>query len=525
MRSSTRRSSTGVDQVEREGEGVITPNRPHCRWTAAVLLGLALPTGVGLLAAQTPLQLDGTGDNAKPAAAARGDPCVHLEKTGPSSANLGQPVTYQITVRNVGPVAVGQVHVEDRLPNGVRFRGAEPRPEVHGEILSWDLGDLKPSEERHLRIEIEPTTEGLLQSSAKVTYSSATGVQTHITRPRLTVAKTGPESVVVNDPAAFQISVTNAGNGPATGVMVRDELPEGLSHPQGKVVESGLGTLGPGETKSLTLETTAVRPGRFANTVRVTGDGGLEATAQALLTVMEPGLTLRKQGPTQRYLGREAEFDLEVENPGTAPTQEVVVIDTIPEGFEFANATDGGAYEAASRQVAWNLGTIAPGQRRGMSLKLIARIAGDWKNQAVARGRRVPEATAEAPIHLEGVPALMLEVVDLDDPVEVGAETTYEIRVVSQGNCPTTNLKIVASVPAGMASVEAKGPTEAHVHGSLVSFDPLPKLAARADALYRVRVRAVQPGDWRFKVEMSSEQQPEPVREDESTRVYDDQEK
>ena len=177
------------------------------------------------------------------------------------------------------------------------------------------------------------------------------------------------------------------------------------------------------------------------------------------------------------------------------------------------------------RKVTWTLGPIAPGQRRGMTLKLIARTPGDWTNRAMAQGERVPDAPAEASIHLEGVAALMFEVVDLDDPVEVGTETTYEIRVVNQGNCPTTNLRIVAAVPAGMTPVDAKGPSDARIQGYRVMFDPLPKLASQADALYRVRVRAVQPGDWRFKVEMSSDQLASPVHEDESTRVYDDQER
>lgn len=503
--------------------GRLAPSRSRL-----VFLGLALTMGINPASAQPQLNPQGgAAPKSSPphVAPVPRDPSVHLEKTGPTSVNLGQPVTYQITVRNVGPVAVGQVRVEDRLPNGARYRGADPRPEVRGEYLAWELGDMASGEERQIRIEIEPTTEGMLQSSAKVTYSSATGVQTHITRPRLTITKTGPEAVPVNDPAAFQITVTNAGNGPATGVAVRDELPDGLSHPQGPVIEAKLETLGPGETKNLTLETTAVRIGRYTNIARVTADGGLEATAQAFVTVTEPGLSLRKQGPNQRYLGREAEFDLEVQNPGTAPTSEVTVVDNIPAGLEFASATDGGTYDAESRQVTWKLGAIMPGQRRGMRLSLTARAPGDWTNRAVARGQRVPDATAEASIHVEGVPALTFEVVDLDDPVEVGAETNYEIRVVNQSNCPTTNLKIVAAVPAGLVPVEAKGPTDARIHSYLVTFDPLPKLAARADALFRIKARAVQPGDWRFKVEMSSEEQPEPVREDESTRVYDDQER
>lgn len=496
---------------------------PYSRRQGAtiVLLGFISTMAVGPVGAQAPSRSPGIERGLERS----GDPCVHLEKTGPSAVNLGQPVTYQISVRNVGPVAVSQVRVEDRLPNGARYRGAEPRPHVNGEFLVWELGDLAPGEEKQLRVQVEPTSEGVLQSSAKVTYSSATGVRTHITRPRLTIAKTGPEAVPLNELAVFQITVTNAGNGPATGVVVRDELPEGLSHPQGPVVEARLDTLGPGETKSLSLETTAVRPGRQANTVRVTADGGLEATAQALVTVTEAGLTLRKQGPSRGYLGREAEFDLEVSNPGTAPAKDVRIVDFLPEGLDFASATEGGTYDTETRRVSWSLGSLAPGQRRGMIVKLTGRRPGDWTNRAVARGERLPEVPAEAPIHLEGVPALTFEVVDLDDPVEVGTETTYEIRVVNQGNCPTTNLKIAAAVPAGMAPVEAKGPTDARIHSYLVRFDPLPRLAARADALYRVRVRAVQPGDWRFKVEMSSDQQPEPVREDESTRIYDTQER
>src|SRR5205814_889247 len=116
----------------------------------------------------------------------------------------------------------------------------------------------------------------------------------------------------------------------------------------------------------------------------------------------------------------------------------------------------------------------------------------------------------------EGVPALLLEVVDLDDPVEVGAETTYEIRVVNQGSCASQGLQIVATVPDGMTPQGATGPAPYHVHAQQVVFEPLALLAARADALYRVRVLCRTPGDWRFKVEMKCDQFKAPVHEEES---------
>src|SRR5262249_17531549 len=68
------------------------------------------------------------------------------------------------------------------------------------------------------------------------------------------------------------------------------------------------------------------------------------------------------------------------------------------------------------------------------------------------------------------------------------------------------------------------GPSANHVEGQKVSFDPVPKLASRADALYRVRVKAVKKGDWRFKAYLTCDQLERPVYEEESTLIYDDKE-
>jgi hypothetical protein len=78
-------------------------------------------------------------------------------------------------------------------------------------------------------------------------------------------------------------------------------------------------------------------------------------------------------------------------------------------------------------------------------------------------------------------------------------------------------------VPAEMEPRDAEGPSPHQVHGQQVLFDALPTLAAKADAVYRVQVRGVRPGDVRFKVQMSCDQLTLPVYEEESTRVYDDE--
>ena len=83
------------------------------------------------------------------------------------------------------------------------------------------------------------------------------------------------------------MQVKNDGSGPATGVLVRDRLPAGLKHEQGGFIEAELGTLGPGETKSLSLQTTAVQAGRQVNQLVVTAEGGFQVGAEAAVLVLE----------------------------------------------------------------------------------------------------------------------------------------------------------------------------------------------------------------------------------------------
>jgi hypothetical protein len=55
----------------------------------------------------------------------------------------------------------------------------------------------------------------------------------------------------------------------------------------------------------------------------------------------------------------------------------------------------------------------------------------------------------------------------------------------------------------------------------MVKFFPLSSLAPKAKAAWRVVVRAVRPGDVRFKVVLNVDQLTRPVEETESTHLYE----
>jgi uncharacterized repeat protein (TIGR01451 family) len=445
-----------------------------------------------------------------------------LEKVGPATVSIGKPFTYEIVVRNTGTSTAFQVRVEDQTPSNARLLGSEPQAEVQGSQLSWNLGSLDPAGERRIRVEVQPNGEGEIQSSARATCSTTATLRTQVTRPRLTLAKKGPDTALVGDSVAFDLIVSNTGSAPASNIMLRDKLPPGLQHPSGNYIEADLGTLGPGDNKHVTVKVTAVKAGRFVNEASVSAADVPEVTAQAAVVVSEAVLTLRKTGPQETNPEQELEYRLELTNTGSAPATGVTITDLLPEGLEFISASDGGTLDAAAHKVQWPMGTVANGQSRAVTVRARAVSPGDWSNKAVVRTERGQETTAELPVHVEGIPAITLEVVDLDDPIEVGAETTYEIRVVNQGSSSCVNLKIQAVVPDGMTVQGADGPAEHQIQGQQVTFDPLPKLAAKADTVYKVRVRGVKPGDWHFRAYVSSDHMQRPVYEDESTTVYQD---
>ena len=104
--------------------------------------------------------------------------------------------------------------------------------------------------------------------------------------------------------------------------------------------------------------------------------------------------------------------------------------------------------------------------------------------------RRGLKAENEAMTRVEGLSALLLEVVDTQDPIEVGADTSYEIRITNTGTKTETDVRLACTIPDQMQLKLAQGPVRFQEQGKMVVFEPLPKLAPRADAIYRIFVKA-----------------------------------
>jgi uncharacterized repeat protein (TIGR01451 family) len=458
------------------------------------------------------------------------EPSVSIEWIGPATAKVNQPVSYQVIIKNICISPVQNVTVKANVPPGAIVNATEPKAmnqksSAEGETLAWDIGTLEPRQEKRLDLQITPSATGTIACQAIVTITGASTARLQVHEPKLAIKAAAPDKVIVGDPATVGLTVTNPGDAVAERVKVTATLTDGLEHARGNVVEFDLGNLAPKETRTVYVLCGAKTPGSQKCEATVTGDPKLMATDTAVVEVMVPKIELTVNGPGMRYLDRHAVYTFQVTNPGTATANHVRLVDEVPQGFTFAAASGDGRHDFVSRTVSWFLGDLPPGQSQEVTLDLVAVNTGEHKNKATVTGARGIKADGEIMTRVEGLPALSMETVCLDDPVEVGADTSYEIRVTNTGTKTEANLQLTCTVPDKMEFHTAKCPPGINYKqdGKEIVFDVVPKLAPRADVIYRVSVKCMEPGDVRFRARVKAESLTEPVLQEQGTKIYGDE--
>lgn len=453
-------------------------------------------------------------------------PSVSVEYEMPESVGVGQPLVYTLIVKNTGTVAVGGVRVEQEIPVGVTYQSSEPPADATTDgKLAWAVGNLDAAAEKRIKVTVKPSDEGEVRGRASVSFTSSVEAKVKVTRPRIGVNITAAETVRVGEKVQFTIKLTNTGSGAASAMTLHARLTDGLSHAAGNVIEAPLSNLPAGQTKTLTLECVAAKAGAQQCTLTVFADTNPGESAKVNVNLVEPQLVAKQTGPAKCLVKAEPTYQIDLTNPGTATTDPVSVWTTIPEGFEVVQASDGGTFVPTNKAVGWKLNGLTAGGSKSLTLKLRSVGPSDavirTVAQAVPEGKgKGLEAKCETAVKAEGVPALRFEVIDVEDPVEVGKEALYEIKVTNQGTGPCTNVTVVAELGDGTSFASASGPTTGRAAGNVVTFEALANLPVKGEAVFKVKVKGTTAGDAKLKAKVACDQIKSAVSKEENTRFY-----
>jgi uncharacterized repeat protein (TIGR01451 family) len=229
------------------------------------------------------------------------------------------------------------------------------------------------------------------------------------------------------------------------------------------------------------------------------------------------------EGPKRRYLERQATYQLSVANPGTAPARQVELVASLPPGLKFISANNAGYYEESTRTVRWRLEELPANEAGSVELVTMPVEAGTQAIRLQGTAQRGLSVQKEQPVIVQGIAAVLFQVADSVDPIELGGETIYEVRVVNQGSKAADNVRLSVDLPPEVKFLTAEGPARYRLEGNRVSFDGLASLSPKADSAYRIRVKAIKAGDARARFQLLTDDMQTPVMKEESTRVYADE--
>ncbi len=451
-------------------------------------------------------------------------PALTIEKIAPAEIQVNQPADFQLVVRNVGRITANGVRVVDQIPAGTELIQAVPQPSKGPDNrLSWELDSLKPGQEKRIKIKLRPLRPGEIGSVAEVSFAAQASMRTKVTKPMLVIRHNAESRVLIGDPVVLDIEVRNEGDGAAADVMVQVDLPEGLQFSEGfRELEYSVGTLGPGQSKKAQLELRAAKIGKYRNVMVVQGEGGLTAQHAIDLEIIAPQLTASGDGPTRRYLNREATHNFAVRNTGTAQATNVELVCRLPSGLKFVDANNRGQYDEATHAVYWSLAELNSGLVANVDVTTMPIEPGnqDLKLEVNADLEQSTEAICK--LSVEHLIDVFFTFDDLVDPIEVGSATAYRLQIENQGTRTATNVQISVQFPAGIQPTAVEGNITSEIRGQQIAFSPITSMNPGDEIEITIRGKGVTPGDHRVSVNLIADGREVNVSKQESTRVYSD---
>lgn len=430
----------------------------------------------------------------------------------PQQGKVGQRVTAKAIITNQGDVELTDATIQVNVCSQAQLISSDCG-NVEGSSASW-RGTLAPGQSKTCTYVMVSNSEG--QCCMRMTASGGGMTKTSecctnwTGDPKIEITKTGPAEASLNEQISYTVTVRSTGTATAKNVVVVDTLPAGLAHSSGtRTLRTPIGDMPPGSSKTLNIPVTAAAAGRHCNVAKANSSNAGTVQAEACTVVKTRDASVDVTCPGIAYLGKRVRASIVVRNTGDTTLNGVTV-----------NASADPGLKIVSGKNSWNVGPLAAGETKELAVTIISLKPGKHCFKVGINTAEGIRKQAECCTLWKGFPALLLECIDTVDPLIANEETTYVIEVTNQGTAPDHDVKIEAVFPAEVSPVSANGSTACTVSGKRVTVIPYPVLQPKEKIKWQIRAKAVQPGDSRLKVYLTSELLKKPVTEEESTHVY-----
>jgi uncharacterized repeat protein (TIGR01451 family) len=418
---------------------------------------------------------------------------------GRTPALPGDQLEYTLTYPNTGQDAATDVNLVDTLPPGTTFLGATPSSGTcapAGGTINCTVGTIAVGAVWQATVRVlvgAAASNTTLTNAALLNYTAQTlgSPFTYRVAPAsipvgavadLSLAKTtGPDPGIAGGRVTSTLTVTNSGPSPATGVVVTDQLPDGVtfvSASPGCAAAAGtvtctVGTLAPGATAAVTV-TVAIPPGSTAqslvNVASVSSDTAdlnpeNNSAASTVAVTRQADLIVTKTAdPSTVVPGQTTTYTVTVHNNGPSDAVNVSATDSVSDpDLALTSATAPGATCTATGDAAQcTIPVLASGD--SLTMRVVGRVSPDAPGSlAIANTATATSNTSDPDDTNNTATSSVTTAAPLADIATTktsgiavaGGQVTYTVTVTNKGPSAAGDVSLADVLPAGLDPINA----------------------------------------------------------------------
>ncbi|MEL6483214.1 MAG: hypothetical protein AAFP96_00040, partial [Bacteroidota bacterium] len=422
--------------------------------------------------------------------------------------NVGEEISFEITISNTGPDDATNVEVTDLLPSGFDFVLYSATAGIYNQGTGlWQVGTLNAGTTETLVIDALVNPTGDYTNIAEITASDAFDInstpnnnlgaeddQDDVTITPVEIIDVSLTKTVdnltpeVNSNVVFTLTVTNAGPSEATSLQVTDVIPSGFAYQSddgGTDYDDGtgiwdIGSLASGATTILNITASVNTTGVYLNTAEVTQHDQVDVDSTPnndvlaeddqdqveVIPIQLVDISVTKTADDLTpNVGDPIVFTVTVTNDGPSDATNIVVTDFLASGYEFVSAVPTtGVYEPLNGS--WTVGNLDDGDTETIVITANVLANGEYTNIAELTDLAERDIDSEPANNddteddqqtIEPVPVLVSDLelrksVDVLSP-RVGDEVIFNISVENNGPSDVTGVQIEDLLPSGYTYV------------------------------------------------------------------------
>jgi uncharacterized repeat protein (TIGR01451 family) len=406
------------------------------------------------------------------------NPLADLQVTKSAAAPLvaGQPASYTITVKNIGPSDAAGVSVSDPAPLGLTFTSnsgacTSPFPCSLGTLAAGSTATITSSYSVAANAASVTNVATVSASTLDTNLSNNSATATGSVTPSsdLAVTETALQSAIFNgQTATFTIVVRNNGPSTASAVAVNNAIAGGAFLSASGVTATCAGAnctipvLASGQSEIVTLIATANAVGMLSNAATVSAGGSIDAistnnSATANVTVNgSADLSASVSGPASANAGANVTYTVSITNLGPDPANPTVnlsltggtLVSASGAGFTCGTPASCNAMALSSASTR-TITVVAQSPAQGGTMMLTASAG------PVVSDTNLVNNTASATTAIAAIADL--QITKTPPALIAGSTATYTIQVKNAGPSDAAGVSVNDTTPVGMTFVSNSG--------------------------------------------------------------------